>query len=235
MPYDGLKVLGDGEGMVSENDCMSNKRFYEMSHRGHQNNFIGLYIEDPSCPSDTSTTLPSFVRCAGPGAIIPEDGASCTCGDNSFWDANLEECVCEAGFMATLATNWERNPSCVLCSGVGAYADHYGICKCGDGAVLNGSNCECPDGTVSDVLNSRCYDGIDSFFDKDLYTCETDETDQLLEDLGYTFDLPDRKRLCDTLAALATTQHIGCVTQPFKVQSQDSVLIVIPLAILLFK
>ena len=58
------------------------------------------------------------------------------------------------------------------------------------------------DGTVSDVLNSRCYDGIDSFFDKDLYTCETDETDKLLEDLGYTFDLPDRKRLCDALTTL---------------------------------
>ena len=43
------------------------------------------------------------------------------------------------------------------------------------------------DGTVSDVLNSRCYDGIDSFFDKDLYTCETDETDKLLEDLGPRF------------------------------------------------
>ena len=235
MPYDGLKVLGDGEGMVSENDCMSNKRFYEMSHRGHQNNFIGLYIEDPSCPSDTSTTLPSFVRCAGPEAIIPEDGASCTCGDNSIWNAILEECLCEDGFMATLATNWQRNPSCIRCSGVGAYADHYGICKCGDGAVLNGSNCECPDGSVSDVLNSRCYDGIDSFFDKDLYTCETDETDQLLEDLGYTFDLPDRKRLCDALTALVAAKQIGCVTHPFKVQSQDSVLIVIPLATLLFK
>ena len=87
-----MKILSDGEGMVSDNWCMSNQRFYEMSHRGHQNNFIGLYIEDPSCdPSDTSDTMTSFVRCVGPGAIMPEDGGSCTCGDNSLWNSNLEE------------------------------------------------------------------------------------------------------------------------------------------------
>ena len=162
------------------------------SVRGHQNNFIGLYIEDPSCPVDTPATMPSFVKCVGPGAIIPEDGASCTCGDNSSWNADTEECACDDGYIGSLESNWERNPHCVICSGVGAFVDQYGVCKCGDGAVLDGSDCYCPDGSVSDSLNRFCYDGIDQFFDDRLYSCAADETDQLLEDLGYTFDLPDR-------------------------------------------
>ena len=202
VPYDGLKVLGDGEGLVSENDCMSTFKFYEMSFRGHANNFIGLYIEDPSCPSDTPATMPSFVRCVGPGAIIPEDGASCTCGANSSWNANTEECECDDGYLGSTQANWQRNPTCHICSGVGAYVDHYGNCKCGDGAVLNGSNCYCPDGTVEDSLSTFCYDGIDQWFNKDLYTCETEERDQLLEDLGYTFGLEGAEHRigvdCDT-------------------------------------
>ena len=202
VPYDGLKVLGEGEGLVSENDCMSTYKFYEMSFRGHQNNFIGLYIEDPSCPVDTPASMPSFVRCVGPGAIIPEDGASCTCGDNSIWNADLGECECEDGYLGSTQANWQRNPICVICSGVGAYVDHYGVCKCGDGAILDGSNCYCPAGTVSDTLERFCYDGIDQFFNDDLYTCETDESEQLLEDLGYTFGLEGAEHRfgvdCDT-------------------------------------
>ena len=202
--YDGLKGLEPGEGLVSENWCMSFHQFYAMSHRGHQNNFIGLYIEDPSCPADTPATMPSFVKCVGPGAIIPEDGASCTCGDNSSWNADTEECACDDGYIGSLQSNWERNPHCVICSGVGAFVDQYGVCKCGDGAVLDGSDCYCPDGSVSDSLNRFCYDGIDQFFDDRLYSCAADETDQLLEDLGYTFDLPDRKRSYN----ISHTNHI---------------------------
>ena len=84
VPYDGMKVLGDGEEIIDDLDgtgCMGMRPFYEMSYRGHANQFIGLYIEDPNC-GETESTLPPFVKCSGPGAIIPDDGASCTCGDN---------------------------------------------------------------------------------------------------------------------------------------------------------
>ena len=43
-------------------------------------NFIGFYAEDPTCSNDTDKIFPSFVKCSGPGAIIPRDGASCVCG-----------------------------------------------------------------------------------------------------------------------------------------------------------
>ena len=46
-----------------------------------------------------------------------------------------------------------------------------------------------------------CYDGIDSTFDQTQFTCETDETDALLDMLGYSFGLHYRERFgvdCDT-------------------------------------
>ena len=55
--------------------CMGMRPFYEMSYRGHENQFIGLYIEDPNC-GETLDVAPAFVKCSGPGAIIPEDGTS---------------------------------------------------------------------------------------------------------------------------------------------------------------
>ena len=69
-----------------------------------------------------------------------------------IWNAYLEDNLCEEGFIATLATKWQRNPFCIRCGGLGAYFGRYGICKCGDGSSLNGSNYECLDGTVSDIL-----------------------------------------------------------------------------------
>ena len=98
---------------------MSTKKFYEMNHRGHANKFIGVYIEDENCGA-TTKTLPSFVKCSGAGAIIPEDGASCSCGDGSTWNEAESECECDAGYLATPNVSWRRNPICVSCSGIGA-------------------------------------------------------------------------------------------------------------------
>ena len=98
---------------------MSHHQHFEMSFRGHANNFIGLYIEDASC-EQPAETFPTFVKCFGPGAIIPRDGASCTCGDGSSWNSEISECECNVGYTATAYVNWRRNPLCILCSGVGA-------------------------------------------------------------------------------------------------------------------
>ena len=108
-----------GESIFSDNWCMSHHQHFELSFRGHANNFIGLYIEDASCETPAET-FPTFVKCSGPGAIIPRDGASCTCGDGSTWNSETSECECNAGYTATAYVNWRRNPICILCSGVGA-------------------------------------------------------------------------------------------------------------------
>ena len=108
-----------GESIFSDNWCMSHHKHFEMSFRGHANNFIGLYIEDTSCGTP-SATFPTFVKCSGPGAIIPRDGASCTCGDGSTWNSDSSECECNTGYSATPYVNWRRNPICILCSGIGA-------------------------------------------------------------------------------------------------------------------
>ena len=59
--------------------------------------------------------------------------------------------------------------------------------------MINGV-CGCPDDLVLDTIESFCYDGIDSTFDQTQFTCETDETDALLDMLGYGFglDYPER-------------------------------------------
>ena len=118
-PFDGYGFLGDGEAFESDDWCMSTKKFYEMNHRGHANKFIGVYIEDENC-GVTTKTFPSFVKCSGAGAIIPEDGASCSCGDGSTWNEAESECECDAGYLATPYVSWRRNPICVSCSGIGA-------------------------------------------------------------------------------------------------------------------
>ena len=119
VPFDGTGFLGDGEAITSDGWCMSTHKFYEMSRRGHENNFIGVYIEDENCGT-TSQTFPTFVRCSGPGAIIPEDGASCTCGDGSTWNDATSACECNSGYIETPYVDWRRNPICVECSGIGA-------------------------------------------------------------------------------------------------------------------
>ena len=167
--YDGIKALGDGEEVVDDNSgsgCMGMRQFYELSYRGHNNNFIGLYIEDPNCGDAVTNVLPPFVKCSGPGAIIPEDGASCTCGENSQWNSDTAECECLPGYMGSIHVIWRRNPVCTLCSGVGAVNDYYGVCQCGDGSTLNDQGvCVCNDGLVPEPDNQYCYDGIDSVFD----------------------------------------------------------------------
>ena len=201
--YDGLKVLGDGEEVVDDlsgNGCMGFRPFYEMNYRGHENKFIGLYIEDPNC-GETENVMPAFVKCSGPGAIIPEDGASCTCGDNSQWNSDTSECECLPNHLGSTHVFWRRNPICTLCSGVGAYNDYYGTCKCGDGATLNDQGvCECNAGLVVEPDGQYCYDGIDSLFDDKQYNCGVDDPD-ILEHLGYDFGLDNPERLsvdCDT-------------------------------------
>ena len=103
---------------------MSHHQHFEMSFRGHANNFIGLYIEDTSCETPAEI-FPTFVKCSGPGAIIPRDGASCTCGDGSSWNDETSECECNVGYTATAYVNWRRNPICILCSGVGASGEAF--------------------------------------------------------------------------------------------------------------
>ena len=119
VPFDGTGFLGDGEAITSDGWCMSTHKFYELSRRGHENNFIGVYIEDANCGT-TTQTFPTFVQCSGPGAIIPEDGASCSCGDGSTWNDATSACECNTGYMATPYVDWRRNPICVACTGVGA-------------------------------------------------------------------------------------------------------------------
>ena len=88
-------------------------------------------------------------------------------GENSQWNSDNEECECVDGYIASLDANFRRNPICVLCSGVGAYVDYNGFCKCGDGALLSDSSaCECPEDLISDPENRLCYNGIDSMFDE---------------------------------------------------------------------
>ena len=54
-----------------------------------EGNFVGFYAEDPSCPDTTEKTFPVFVKCSGPGAEIPRDGASCECGPGSQVITNI--------------------------------------------------------------------------------------------------------------------------------------------------
>ena len=98
---------------------MSTHKFFEMDRRGHENNFIGVYIEDENCGT-TTETFPTFVRCSGPGAIIPEDGASCSCGDGSSWNSDTGACECDAGYLQTPYVSWRRYPICIACTGIGA-------------------------------------------------------------------------------------------------------------------
>ena len=88
VPFDGTGFLGDGEAITSDNWCMSTQMYYELGLRGQNNNFIGLYVEDQTCPDEPISSFPTFVKCSGPGAVMPRDGASCTCGDGSFWNRN---------------------------------------------------------------------------------------------------------------------------------------------------
>ena len=118
-PFDGTGFLGDGEAIVSDSWCMSTQLDYEMNLRGHANTFVGLYIEDTTCGT-TAQTFPTFVKCSGPGAVIPRDGASCPCGEGGSWNSDTNECECDSGYMATPYVNWRRNPICSLCSGIGA-------------------------------------------------------------------------------------------------------------------
>ena len=116
---DCIGPLTDRRSLFSDSWCMSHQRHYEMSYRGHATNFVGVYIEDASCGT-TTKIFPTFVKCSGPGAIIPRDGASCTCGAGSTWNSGTSECECDAGYTATPYVNWRRDPICVLCSGIGA-------------------------------------------------------------------------------------------------------------------
>ena len=95
-----------------------------MNFRGHKTNFVGVYIEDASCGATTKTFL-AFVKCSGPGAVIPHDGASCSCGDGSTWNDTTKACECDDGYMATPFVNWRRNSICVACSGIGATGSVY--------------------------------------------------------------------------------------------------------------
>ena len=179
---------------------MSKQKYFEMNRRGHDNKFIGVYIEDVNCGS-TSETFPPFVRCTGPGAVIPEDGASCTCAAGSTWNDITNACECDSGYVETPYVEWRRNPLCVACSGIGATVDHYGTCSCGTGAEFNNGVCSCPGDLFADASGTICYDGIDSTFDQTQFTCQTDETDALLSMLGYHFGLQNPERFgvdCDT-------------------------------------
>lgn len=117
--FDGYGFLGEGEAFESDNWCMSTLKFYEMNHRGHANNFVGVYIEDENCDA-TTETFPTFVRCSGAGAEIPDDGGSCSCGDGSTWNDATSQCECDVGYLATPYVSWRRNPVCIACNGIGA-------------------------------------------------------------------------------------------------------------------
>ena len=119
VPFDGTGFLGNGADIPEEDWCMSKQKYYEMNRRGHDNKFIGVYIEDQNCGT-TTQTFPAFVRCSGPGAIIPEDGSSCSCADGSTWNTATSACECNAGYVETPYVEWRRNPLCVACTGVGA-------------------------------------------------------------------------------------------------------------------
>ena len=61
-----------------------------------------------------------------------------------------------------------------------------------------------------------CYDGIDSTFDQTQFTCVTDETDSLLNMLGYKFGLEDHPERfgidCDTFGyPVIQADYIGGV------------------------
>ena len=61
-----------------------------------------------------------------------------------------------------------------------------------------------------------CYDGIDSTFDQTQFTCETDETNLLLNMLGYKFGLEDNPERfgidCDTFGyPVIQADYIGGV------------------------
>ena len=93
--------------------------------------------------------------------------------------------------------------------------DYYGTCSCGTGAEMINGVCGCPDDLVLDSTGTFCYDGIDSTFDQTQFTCETDETDALLDMLGYNFglDYPERFGVdCDTFGyPVIQADYIGGV------------------------
>ena len=80
--------------------------------------------------------------------------------------------------------------------------------------MINGV-CGCLDDLVLDSTGTFCYDGIDSTFDQTQFTCETDETDALLDMLGYRFglDYPERFGVdCDTFGyPVIQADYIGGV------------------------
>ena len=61
--------------------------------------------------------------------------------------------------------------------------------------------CQCSDDLIVHASGASCYDGIDTAFDQTQFTCETDETESLLNKLGYNFGLTHSDRFgidCDT-------------------------------------
>ena len=79
--------------------------------------------------------------------------------------------------------------------------DYYGVCTCGTGAEFVNGVCQCSDDLIVHASGAGCYDGVDTAFYQTQFTCETDETDALLDMLDYNFGLTHSDRFgidCDT-------------------------------------
>ena len=163
-------LLGEGEAVQGDDvNCMDTSQFWEYSDRGHNNNYVSIYVVDSTCP-EPSESFPQFVRCYGPQANPSEDGSSCDCGDNASHNTQTGMCECDSGYVQT-KYQFYRMPECVKCSGPGSHLGFYG-CQCGENMVLNEAEgtCECADGLVFDEGQTYCYDGIDVQFDGE-YDC----------------------------------------------------------------
>ena len=117
---------------------------------------------DPFDPID-------MTDCKGVGAYL--NAGECTCGPFALFDDN-QECSCADGHMRF------GNTACIMCSGVGANLNEFGVCTCAEHAVLsfnrdsNQLECKCQDGFFTSNVNvNTCFKCNGGVFNKDTNEC----------------------------------------------------------------
>ena len=110
-----------------------------------------------------------FTDCKGVGAHLV--GNECACGPFSVFDEN-QECQCIDGHMRF------GNKACIMCAGVGANLNEFGVCTCAEHSVLrfnrdtNQLHCECQEGFFTSNTNvNTCFKCVGGVFDPDTNDC----------------------------------------------------------------
>ena len=118
--------------------------------------------------NDTADPI-DFTDCKGVGAHLV--GNECECGPFAAFDEN-QECQCKEGYMRF------GNKACIMCSGVGANLNEFGVCTCAEHSVLrfikdaNQLHCECQEGFFTSNINvNTCFKCSGGVFNPDTNDC----------------------------------------------------------------